>query len=160
MPRAAVALTTLLAACAAFAAAGCSSGEDEAAQEAPAACLSGSDAYLAALEVAPGEVLLEGETPISDCLTPEQEGGQLATIGKEMIAAATELNAAAQRDPTGPEALQLGYLVGAVEEGKEGIHADLVLRLNAAARFSREGLLPSEFERTFGEGYEAGLESG
>ena len=89
--------------------AGCSSSEDE---EAPAACLAGSDAYLTALRAAPGEVRLQGETPISDCLTPDQEGGQLASIGKEMIDAATELNAAAQQDPGGPEALQLGYLTG------------------------------------------------
>ena len=33
-------------------------------------------------------------------------------------------------------------------------------RLNTAARFSPDGLLPPEFERTFGEGYAAGLESG
>ena len=63
--------------------AGCSSSEDE---EAPAACLAGSDAYLTALRAAPGEVRLQGETPISDCLTPDQEGGQLASIGKEMRA--------------------------------------------------------------------------
>jgi hypothetical protein len=137
--------------------AGCSSDEDT---DAPSACLAGSAAYLEALPAAPGEVLLEGDAPISDCLTPDQEGGQLATIGEEMIAAATELNDAAQDDPSGPEALQLGYLVGAVERGSEGIHADLVRRLNTAARFSPEGLLPAEFERTFGEGYSAGLESG
>ena len=78
MRRVAYAPTAVLVACAALAAAGCSSGEDEAASAAPAACLAGSDAYLVALRAAPGEVLLEGETPISDCLTPEQEGGQLA----------------------------------------------------------------------------------
>ena len=136
---------------------GCSSDEEELA---PSACLTGSDAYVQALGTAPDVVLLEGEDPISDCLTPDQEGGQLASIGKEMIDAATQLNAAAQEDPTGPEALQLGYLVGAVERGSEGIHADLVRRLNAAARFSPDGLLPPEFERTFGEGYAAGLETG
>jgi hypothetical protein len=157
VPRLAIALTTIPLALAALLAAGCSSDEDE---QAPSACLAGSAAYLEALQAAPNEVLLEGEAPISDCLTPDQEGGQLATIGKEMVGAATELNAAAQKDPTGVEALQLGYLVGAVERGSEGIHADLVRRLNAAARFSPGGLLPAEFERTFGEGYNAGLESG
>ena len=137
--------------------AGCSSSEDE---DAPAACLGGADAYISALRAAPGDVRLQGETPISDCLTPDQEGGQLAAIGKEMIAAATELNAAAQKDPGGSEALQLGYLVGAVEKGSEGIHADLGRRLDTAARYSPDGLLPAEFERTFGPGYAAGLESG
>jgi hypothetical protein len=137
--------------------AGCSSSEDE---DAPAACLGDAGAYLAALQAAPGEVRLEGETPISDCLTPDQEGGQLAAIGQQMIAAATTLNATAQEDPGGPASLQLGYLLGAVEKGSEGIHADLGRRLDTAARYSPDGLLPASFERTFGPGYAAGLESG
>ena len=157
MSRLAIALTTIPLALATLLATGCSSDEDEGA---PSACLAGSATYLEALQAAPNEVLLEGEAPISDCLTPDQEGGQLAGIGEEMVAAATALNATAQENPTGPEALQLGYLVGAVERGSEGIHADLVRRLNSAARFSPDGLLPPEFERTFGEGYAAGLESG
>lgn len=144
-------------ACAAVAAAGCSSDQD---QELPAACLAGADAYLRALTAAPEQVRLQGETPISECLLPEQEGGQLATVGKEMVTAATVLNRDAQTDPEGAAALQLGYLVGAIERGAEGIHADLVRRVNSAARYSPEGLLPPEFERTFGRGYAAGLESG
>lgn len=142
---------------AALAAAGCGSEEQDAA---PAACLAGSDAYLQALEAAPGEVRLEGETPISDCLVPEQSGGNLAQVGKEMVDAATDLNTQAQRDPTGPAAIRLGYLIGAAEKGQDAIHADLVRRLNTAARFSPQGLLPAEFERTFGEGYAAGKDSG
>ena len=43
-----------------------------------------------------------------------------------MIAAATTLNAQAREEPTSLAAVQLGYLVGAVEKGSEGIHADLV----------------------------------
>ena len=42
---------------------------------APAACLVGNEAYLRALQRAPGEVRLGGTTPISDCLVPEQEAG-------------------------------------------------------------------------------------
>ena len=133
--------------------AGCSSSEDDKVAAGLALCDR-------ALRAAPGEVRLQGETPISDCLTPDQEGGQLASIGKEMIDAATELNAAAQEDPGGPEALQLGYLVGAVERGSEGIHTDLGRRLDTAARYSPDGLLPAEFERSFGPGYAAGLGSG
>jgi hypothetical protein len=155
--HAAIRPIALLGACVALAGAGCSSGEDD---EAPAACLGGADEYISALRAAPAEVRLRGETPISDCLTPDQEGGQLASIGKEMLDAATELNAAAQKDPGGPEALQLGYLLGAVERGSEGIHADLGRRLDTAARYSPSGLLPAEFERTFGTGYAAGLETG
>jgi hypothetical protein len=139
--------------------AACSSQEDE---EAPSACLIQAQGYLAALRTAPGEVRLEGETPISECLTPEQEGGQLAGIGQTMIEAATELNGAARADPSGAATVQLGYLVGAVGRGADSIHADLVRRLNAAARFSPggNGVLPAEFERTFGQGYAAGNESG
>jgi len=120
----------------------------------------GSRAYLDALRAAPGEVRLEDSTAISDCLVPDQEGGELAAIGEQMIAAATLLNESAHRDPSGPEAIRLGYLIGAVERGADDIHADLVRRINAAARFSPQGLLPAAFERTFGEGYAAGLESG
>ncbi len=60
---------------------------------APAACLVPNQAYLQALERAPAEVRLAGTTPISDCLVPEQDAGQLANIGQEMIVAATKLNA-------------------------------------------------------------------
>jgi hypothetical protein len=133
--------------------AGCSSDDGD---EAPAACLTDSGGYLAALEAAPGEVLLEGETPISDCLTPGQEGGELAQVGKELIDAATVLNAEARRDPSGPAAVRLGYLVGAVEKGAEGIHADLVRRTQSAANFSPDGQLPPAFEAGFAEGYAAG----
>ena len=143
---------------AAVAVAGCG-GEDE---PTPSACLTEAAAYRDALVTAPDEVTLEDGTAISECLVPEQEGGELARVGEAMIATATDLNADAREDPTGEATVQLGYLVGAVERGSEGIHADLIRRLNAAARFSPEGanLLPAEFERTFGTGYAAGLESG
>jgi hypothetical protein len=150
--------TACLAALAAAAlVAGCSRSEPE---DTPVACMEGSEVYVAALQVAPGEVLLEGETPISECLVPEPSGGDLSETGRQMIKAATDLNAAARLNPTGPEAEQLGYLIGAVERGADSAHADLVLRLNTAARYSPEGLLPASFERTFGRGYNAGLESG
>ena len=141
----------------ALAAAGCSSDDGD---EAPAACLTGSDAYLAALEAAPGEVRLEGETPISECLTPGQEGGELAQVGKEMIDTATVLNSQARENPADSAPVQLGYLVGAVEKGAAGIHADLVRRLQAAANFSPDPQLPAAFEAGFAKGYAAGRDSG
>jgi hypothetical protein len=138
-------------------AAGCGTKNDEA----PAACLVGNEAYLMALESAPGEVRLAGTTPISECLVPEQDAGQLANVGHEMIIAATKLNAAARRDPGGPATVQLGYLIGAVSRGADSIHTDLVRRLNSAARFSRAGgILSAGFERAFGRGYAAGHASG
>jgi hypothetical protein len=143
---------------AAVVALGACGSDDE--SDVASACLGDASSYTQALRAAPEQVRLDGETPISECLTPDQEGGQLATIGREMVVVATALNADARRDPTGPEAVQLGYLVGAIERGAEGIHADLVRRVNSAARFGPDGLLPAEFERTFGQGYAAGLESG
>jgi hypothetical protein len=138
--------------------AGCGNKQDD---QAPAACLVGNEAYLKALGQAPGPVRLAGTTPISDCLVPQQEGGQLASIGQEMIVAATKLNAESRRDPAGPASLQLGYLLGATSKGADAIHTDLVRRLNSAARFSDTGgTLPAGFERAFGRGYAAGRQSG
>jgi hypothetical protein len=141
-----------------MAVAGCGTKQNDLA---PAACLATNQAYLTALERAPGEVRLAGTTPISDCLVPEQEAGQLANIGHEMVIAATKLNVEARRDPGGSAAVQLGYLLGAVAKGADAIHTDLVRRLNSAARFSDTGgTLPASFERAFGRGYAAGHASG
>jgi hypothetical protein len=138
--------------------AGCGNSQDD---QAPAACLVGNEAYLKALGRAPAQVRLEGTTPISDCLVPEQEAGQLANVGGEMIVAATKLNAEARQDPGGAASVQLGYLLGAVSKGADPIHTDLVRRLNSSARFSGTGgALPASFERAFGRGYAAGRSSG
>jgi len=137
--------------------AGCGSSQDD---QAPASCLVGNEAYLKALERAPAPVLLGSTTPISDCLVPQQEAGQLANIGQEMIVAATKLNAEARRG-SDAATLQLGYLTGAVSKGADTIHTDLVRRLNSAAQFSQTGgTLPASFQRAFGRGYAAGHTSG
>lgn len=139
--------------------AGCSPDDEQT----PAACLVPAGQYLRALEVAPDPVRLDG-TPISDCLVPNQAPAEQSQVGEAMIQAATELNAEARGDPGGDATVELGYLVGAVQQGAEetgGIHADLVRRLDAAARFSKGGKeLPVAFERGFGIGYAAGQESG
>ena len=135
-------------------------GEDESSGTVPAACLAGPTAYLSALESAPGAVLLEGSTPIGDCITEDQGAGQLAGVGEAVVAAATRLNHKALEEPSGEATVQLGYLVGAVQEAAAtsgGIHEDLVRRLDAAARFTPGGDGPgAAFERAFGEGYAAG----
>jgi hypothetical protein len=137
-------------------------GSDNA--ETPAACLAPASDYLEALEAAPGAVRLEGTTAISDCLIPSQEGGELAQVGGATVDAATRLNAEARRDPSGEATVRLGYLVGAIQEGAAdtgGIHADLVRRLDTAARGSEGGKpLSAAFERAFGEGYAAAQEGG
>jgi hypothetical protein len=149
-----IAAALLLAAC----------GSDDQTPSTPLACKSDEATYTQALAGAPDEVLLEGETPISDCIVSDQGTGDLSDVGAIMVTVATRLNTEAQKDPGGEAALQLGYLVGSVEEGASGtagVHTDLVRRINAAARYSSDGgTLPAEFERTFGEGYAAAREAG
>lgn len=138
--------------------AGCGDSQDD---QAPASCLAGNEAYLKALERAPAPVLLGSTTPISDCLVPQQEGGQLATIGQEIVVAATKLNVESRRDPAGHAPIELGYLLGAVSQGADAIHTDLVRRLNSAAHFSgTDRALPASFARSFARGYAAGQSSG
>lgn len=127
---------------------------------APAGCLAPAADYLKALESAPAEVRLGGTTAISDCFTGSEDPG----IGQTVITAATALNAEARRDPEGPQTVRLGYLAGAVHEGAShasGADADLVRRLDAAARFSPGGgTLGAAFERAYGKGYAAGEQGG
>lgn len=141
--------------------AGCGDQNDD---STPVACLEGTTAYLEALRTAPGAVELGGETPISDCLAENQQGGDLATVGEAMVEAATRLNAEAREEPGGDANLQLGYLLGAVEAGAEkteGIHTDLVRRLVVAARFAPGGEpLPPAFLRSYRQGFDAGRENG
>jgi len=130
----------------------------------PVACLEGAEAYERALAAAPDEVLLEGETPIGECLTRNQTGGDLARVGEAMLETATALNAAAREDPGGEANLQLGYLLGAVQRGSEeseGIHSDLVRRLTVAARYAPgKQPLPPAFYRAYRDGYAAGQRNG
>jgi hypothetical protein len=140
--------------------AGCGQADDTT----PVACLEGGGVYVRALADAPGEVTLDGETPISGCLVENQKGGELATVGTAMLAAATRLNAEARTAPGGEANLRLGYLLGAAEAGAEqteGIHAELIRRLSAAARYSPENRpLPQAFQRTYREGFDAGQANG
>jgi hypothetical protein len=153
-------LLTSLGLCTALLAAGCGGREDP---STPVACLEGAGAYLHALAEAPGEVRLDGETPISDCLAENQQGGDLATVGEATVGAATKLNTEARAEPAGPAALRLGYLIGAAERGAEkteGIHAELIRRLTVAARYSPEGPLPAGFTQAYREGFDAGRSGG
>jgi hypothetical protein len=143
----------------ALATAGCGREDDSTA----VVCLEGQDIYLAALTKAPGEVKLAGETPISQCLTENQSGGDLSRVGEAMIETATLLNGEARGVPDGPAALRLGYLIGAAKRGAEeteGIHSDLIRRLAVAARYSPEGPLPPAFLSPYREGFDAGRAGG
>jgi hypothetical protein len=144
----------------AVAAAGCG-GQDG---STPVACLEGASAYEQALQDAPGEVLLGDETPISECLAPSQQAGDLASVGEAIVSTATGLNAAARENPGSDAALQLGYLLGAAQRGaaaSEGIHSDLIRRLTVAARFAPgKRPLPPGFLAHYGEGFKAGRVTG
>ncbi|HET7574232.1 MAG TPA: hypothetical protein VFJ99_03870 [Solirubrobacterales bacterium] len=139
---------------------GCGKGEEAT----PTACLGGSKAFEKALSAAPGEVKLEGGTPIGDCLTEAQSAGEIAQVGEAMVLAATHLNARARMAANGDAAIQLGYLIGAAERGSqdtEGIHADLVRRLTVAARYAPRGQpLPPSFTARYREGFDAGRADG
>ena len=154
-----VALTAFALACL-FAAAGCGSQDEST----PVACLEGPAAYEKALAAAPGKVLLGGETPISDCLVRNQQGGDLATVGEAMVTVATKLNAEARAEPAGDAALRLGYLLGAAQRGAEhgeGIHADLLRRLIVAARYAPgKQPPPPRLPSTYREGFDAGHSGG
>ena len=130
----------------------------------PVACLEGSKAYLRALEEAPNSARLPGGTRISDCLTENQAGGSLATVGAAMVRAATQLNADSRANPGGPAALRLGYLLGAAERGADdtaGIHSELIRRLEAAAKYSPGNRpQPRRIERAYEDGFEAGQTTG
>jgi hypothetical protein len=126
----------------------------------PVACLEGTGNYLVALRSAPGTVELQGETPISDCLVENQPGGDLAAVGTAMVGAATKLNAEARAEPGGTGNVELGYLLGAAQRGAErtdGIHAELIRRLTAAARYSPDNRpLPATFLDAYQRGFDAG----
>jgi len=136
--------------------AGCGAASDST----PVTCLEGSGAYLTALEGAPGAVELPDGTPISGCLVENQKAGDLSAVGAALVKAATRLDAEARAEPGGGANLRLGYLLGAAQRGAEGtngIHADLIRRLTAAARYSPDGApLPPAFLRAYRRGFEAG----
>lgn len=140
--------------------AGCGSTDDGT----PVACREGAGVFVSALGEAPGAVKLRGETPISECLAENQTGGDLATVGTTLVAVTTRLNAEARAEPGGDANLQLGYLLGAAQRGAEqtdGIHAELLRRISAAARYSPDSRpLTPIFQRTYREGFDAGMANG
>ena len=100
-----------------------------------------------------GEVRLGGETPISDCLAENQKAGDLATVGTAMVDRGDQ----AQRRSAGragrrrqPPARLPARRAQRGADGTEGIHAELIRRLAAAARYSPDNRpLPPAFLRTY-----------
>jgi len=107
---------------------GCSSDDPP---RAAVECKEGAEALRAALAQAPARVEL-GDTPLSECLTRGSSAADLQQVGAAYIATATVLADQARVHPAGPEALQLGYLVGAVRRGAartQGVHDELRRRV-------------------------------
>jgi hypothetical protein len=156
----AVAAPALAALALVLALAGCGRSEEGT----PVACLEGPRAYARALKEAPGPVALHGETPISECLIENQSGGELAQVGEALVLTATQLNAEARSEPRGEAAVELGYLLGAAQRGAEdteGIHADLLRRLEVAVRYAPGVQPPSPaFMRAYRKGFDAGRSGG
>jgi hypothetical protein len=111
--------------------AGC--GDDR--QHPAAACTNGPESILTALRKAPAPVKLGGQ-PISHCLTKGSSGDDVQLVGAAWVQAAGTLADRAATRVNGPDALRLGYLVGAAELGATrtpGIHSELVRRLQQEA---------------------------
>jgi hypothetical protein len=140
---------------------GCGSADQD---TTPDACLHGANPYAEALKSAPAAVRLDGEVPISDCLVHNQSAGDLTNVGESLLQVATQLNAEARKDPGGAPAVQLGYLLGAITEGAadtQGIHAELLRRIEAAALYGPAGKPPPEpFDHPYEKGYAAGRDDG
>ena len=156
----------------AFVVAAC--GKDEPVRT-PVACESGADVWTEALLFRDSRQL-EGETPISACIPPDQTAADQEPVGLIATEVASILAAHLQREVPrlrlaadrayGPGPLgyaeALGYLVGSLERGSnksQGIHATLVNRVKAAAS-NRLDSYPEAVQESWQRGYEAGLESG
>ena len=97
----------------------------------PAACREGGNAVREALRAAPAAVRIDG-TSLSACLGDESDSGELRDVGSAYLDTAASLSSIAARDPSSPEATQLGYLIGAVrrsESADQGVNYEMVRRL-------------------------------
>jgi hypothetical protein len=146
--RAAVAAAASLVAAVA---AGCGGGDP--APPAPS-CVNGPEPILRALGDAPGPVRLADGTRLSECVEHAFDDGEIQDLGAALTPAADALAARA----TPSAALQLGYLIGAVHRGAgrtNGVHAELVRRLEATAR-SQEDTLSAATRRGIAAGEKGG----
>ena len=105
---------------------------------------------------------LDGETPISDCLVDDQSAGTWLTSGASLVRAATHSLRGRRTGPRRP-ADGAARLPGRRGSGgasqTSGIHADLVRRIEAAARYP-EPRGTSSFDLAYARGYAAGRSGG
>jgi hypothetical protein len=119
-------------------------------------CTEGEGPIARALRRAPGPVTLADGTRLSQCVANARGAGDLQNFGVVVTRVADRLAVRAGRDPDA--AVRLGYLIGAAERGaahSEGIHAELVHRLQVTAR-----RLPRSAESRLERGRRAGERGG
>ena len=104
----------------------------------PPACRQGQQAVAGALASAPGRVRIDtrggtGGVSISGCMTDGADAGDLQELGAAINGAAAGLAEVAAERPDSAQAVQLGYLAGALKRGSEqtqGLHSELVRRVD------------------------------
>ena len=105
----------------------------------PAACLQGPAAIARALARAPAPVTLAGGERLSQCVDRARSDGDLQSVGAVLTQTADALQRQAQAPGLGLRsraALELGYLIGAIERGGQhtaGLTAELVRRVEQDA---------------------------
>ncbi len=123
-------------------------------------CTASPERIIEALRTAPGPVVVEDGTPLSQCVADGLDEGELQTVGIAFSKAAERLRDTAETDPRA--ALQLGYLVGVTQRGAartNGVMAELVRRIEVVAGRTQEQATP-EAAAALEEGLAAGAEVG
>lgn len=123
-------------------------------------CTASPESIVAVLAKAPGPVVLEDGSPLSQCVLDGQDDGELQTVGIAFSRAAELLRDAAETDPRA--ALQLGYLVGVTQKGAartNGVMAELVRRIEVVAGRTSDDASPAA-QRALQEGLAAGAAVG
>ncbi len=111
-----------------------------------------------ALARAPGRVVLHDGTTLSQCARNASDDADFETVGSIFVAVADTLARSVPR--SNAAALQLGYLVGAVQKGtaaSDGVDYELVHRLQNAAG---PGGPPADRSASYQQGLAAGARDG
>ena len=99
--------------------------------ELPVECRAGRPALRAALARAPAPVRVDG-VPISGCFVRSGDASDIAAVGSDYLAVASDLALRARRRPASADSMRLGYLVGAMRRGAsrtQGIHDEMIRRI-------------------------------
>ena len=125
----------------------------------PAACRQGTDTVRLALLQAPGEVRLEGTTPISDCINDTSSGGDMSDVGvalrRRRAAAGGRGGEAARTAPRRSGSATWSAPCERSRRGSQGVGYELGRRLEQEAR---AGSTPAR--RSTAAGLRAGRDSG